>query len=503
MEPRREGAVPDPAGAPSPAGVLRPGDTCWRLERARRMAVLVDAADYFSALKHALLRARHQILLIGWDFDTRIRLEPDRRTVDGPDRLGRFLIHCVGSRPDVCVNVLKWRLSMVQAGLRGMTPLFVLDWMTNERLRYRLASDHPVGACHHQKIVVIDDALAFCGGIDMTTDRWDTPAHHDHDHFRRRPNGWRYGPFHDVTTAVDGEAARALGELGRRRWKSATGQDLPVPPPGSDPWPGIVRPRFRDVDVAIARTHPEYGDQEEVREIERLWLAAIASARRTIYIEAQYFASRRIGKALGRRLAEPDGPEVVVVTPLATKGWLEETAMGSARAHLLAHLREADRGGRFRIYTPRAERGRPIYVHAKVLVVDDRLLRVGSSNVNNRSMGFDTECDLAIEAPPGREDVTSGILDLRDGLVAEHLGRTVEEVRGAMAACGGSLAAAVEVLRQRPGRTLAPLDPPEPGAAASFIVENEILDPERVRSPVQSMLHRFHGTWRRHRMRGA
>jgi phosphatidylserine/phosphatidylglycerophosphate/cardiolipin synthase-like enzyme len=145
---------------------------------------------------------------------------------------------------------------------------------------------------------------------------------------------------------------------------------------------------------------PEYGGRKAVHEIEKLYLAAIAATKRVFYIESQYFASRKIAEAIAARLSEPDGPEFIVVNPESADGWLEEEVMGSSRARLLRLIERADVHGRFRLYTPVAERGTPIYVHAKVLVMDDRLLRIGSSNLNNRSMGFDSECDLSIEVRP-------------------------------------------------------------------------------------------------------
>jgi phospholipase D1/2 len=111
-----------------------------------------------------------------------------------------------------------------------------------------------------------------------------------------------------------------------------------------------------------------------VREVEALALAAIAAARRAIYIESQYFALYRIA-ALLARLAEADGPKVVIVAPRRADGWLSEQVMGSARAILLQNLQDADRHGRLRFYTPITEDGRDIYVHAKVLVVDHPPLR--------------------------------------------------------------------------------------------------------------------------------
>src|SRR3712207_3695973 len=107
-----------------------------------------------------------------------------------------------------------------------------------------------------------------------------------------------------------------------------------------------------DVAVAIARTIPAYGDQTEVREVEALYVTAIAAARRSVYLESQYFASRVIADAVARRLAEADGPEFVIINPESAEGWLEEEAMGSARARLMSMLRRSDRCGRLRVYTP-------------------------------------------------------------------------------------------------------------------------------------------------------
>lgn len=463
-----------------PAGgmpVLRPGETCWRIARAGRMTPIVDAAAYFAAAKSAMMKARHSILLVGWDFDTRIALERDGHRRDAPNRLGPFLRWLVRRRPDLRIHLLKWDPGIARSLGHGIMPLVLLHLASRRQVRFKLDRAHPTAACHHQKIVVIDDALAFCGGIDITVDRWDTPDHRDHDPRRRRPDGSLHGPWHDVTTAIDGQVAKALGELARERWRHATGEDIPVPPEGGDPWPDGLEPMLRDIDVAIARSQPDHKDQREAREIEALYLQAIGSARRTIYLESQYFASRRIVEALCRRLEEPDGPEIVVVNPETADGWLEEEVMGSARARLLSLVGRSDIHGRFRLYTPVAEGGTPIYVHAKVMVIDDRLLRVGSSNLNNRSMGLDTECDLAVEAGEEDRDLRRAIVAFRDRLLAEHLGKTVEETEEAFAR-SGSFIQAVEGLRG-PGRSLRPFDPPELTEEEEALAETDLLDPER------------------------
>jgi phosphatidylserine/phosphatidylglycerophosphate/cardiolipin synthase-like enzyme len=461
--------------------LLVPGRTCWRIERADRLALIVDAANYFRLAKAAMLKAQHSIMLIGWDFDTRIKFEPETQTLEGPNRLGEFLSWLPKNRPTTQIYVLKWDLGMLQALGRGMTPVFILDWMTGKRLRFKLDSAHPIGAAHHQKIIVIDDALAFCGGIDMTVDRWDTRAHLDEDPHRRKPNGHPYGPWHDATTAVDGGVARALGDLARERWRHGCGERLEPAPGESDPWPEDLSPTLEQVEVAIARTLPELDDRKEVREVEALYLEAIGRAEHTIYIESQYLASRRLAEALARRLEEPDGPEIVLVLPETTEGWLEHKAMDGARLKLLHLLWRADRHRRLGVFYPVTESGEAIYVHAKIMVIDDRLLRVGSSNLNNRSMGFDTECDLAVEAVPGSADegrIRATILSVREDLLCEHLGAEQAAFAAALNAAAGSLLKAIDALRGR-GRTLRPLEPSEVAGDESALAENELIDPER------------------------
>jgi phospholipase D1/2 len=287
---------------------------------------------------------------------------------------------------------------------------------------------------------------------------------------------------------VDGEVARALGELARERWRRASGKALEPPPPRPPIWPNGIVPTFTDIDVAIARTQPEYDGEEEVREIEAFYLDAIASAKTTIYCESQYFASRRIASAMAERLQERDGPEIVIVNPESADGFLEAVTMDTARARLLGLIDQADRYGRFRIFTPVTKNRQPIYVHAKILIVDDRLLRVGSSNINNRSMGFDTECDLIVEAAPDREDwanLRATISTVRDDLLAEHLGTQAARVSERVAQ-ERSLVRAIDTMLTN-GKSLVPYEPDEPALIEEALAENDLLDPERPPSLTKRM----------------
>jgi phosphatidylserine/phosphatidylglycerophosphate/cardiolipin synthase-like enzyme len=246
-------------------------------------------------------------------------------------------------------------------------------------------------------------------------------------------------------------------------------------------WPGKLQPALRNVDVGIARTLPELDDRHEIREVEALNLAAIAAARHTIYLENQYLAARRLVDALAARLRESDGPEIVIVLPRQGNNRLERETMDGARHRLIQVLWDADDHGRLGIYYPVTDRGAPIYVHSKVLVIDDRLQRVGSSNLNNRSMGFDSECDLAIEADPDsseRDDVRRQITSVRDQLVAEHLGAPVDVFESTMLRCG-SLLNAIDALRGE-GKTLRLFTYQTVADEASRLAETDLMDPDHV-----------------------
>jgi len=462
--------------AKAEAPLLEPGRNCWRIERAERASLIVDAADYFRLARQAMLRARSQILLIGWDFDTRIILDPDAD--DGaPGTLGPFLSWLAKCRPGLSIRILKWDLGAIKLLGRGSTVFRLARWAWSDRIFFKLDGAHPFGASQHHKILVVDDAVAFCGGIDMTASRWDTRGHLDRDERRRRPTTRRrYGPWHDATMAVSGPAARALGELARERWRAAGGEEIAPPAAQGEPWPEALAPDLRDVDVAVARTRGAYAGTGAVREIEALFVDMIARARRFVYVENQYFASRAVARAVAGRLAEPDGPEFVLVNPRRSHGWVEEEVMGPARARLMRALARVDGGRRFRVYTPVTEGGEDIYVHSKTMIVDDELLRVGSANMNNRSMGLDSECDLMIDGRVEAGGARARIAAIRAGLLAEHLGVKAAEVEAKLAE-SGSLIAAVEALRGG-GRSLVPFEPPEPNALEAAIADSEALDPE-------------------------
>ena len=238
--------------------------------------------------------------------------------------------------------------------------------------------------------------------------------------------------------------------------------------------------------MAISRTIGEFEDQQQVTEIEMLVLDIVRTAEKTLYIESQYFASRTIAEAIAERMNEADGPEIVVINPQSQDGWLEEKTMGAARAKLLRLVGKSDLRKRFRLYYPVTVEREPIYVHAKIMVADDRLIKIGSANLNNRSMGFDTECDLTMEADESDGALRSRIERQRNLLLCEHLGVDLETLEARLADTG-SLIETIEAFRLE-GRGLELLDIRDVDGVNEALGENDLLDPERPGGTMMDMM---------------
>jgi phosphatidylserine/phosphatidylglycerophosphate/cardiolipin synthase-like enzyme len=464
---------------------LQPGRNCWRVETADRLSVIIDGQAYFRALRETLLKAQRMVMMIGWDFDFEIEMLPGESDGDGlapdgfPNRIGLFLDAIVDRCPGLNIYLLKWSGgALIAPG--GILPALQVKLMSPDQIHLAFDGRHPLGACHHQKIVVIDDSLAFCGGIDMTDGRWDDRDHLDDNPLRCLKNGDDAQPWHDASTVFSGPAAAALSELARARWERA--HDAAVEEdfsPGADLWPDSIDTVFRDIPLAIARTAPPEADKPGIHEIEDLYLDAIKGAKHCIYIESQYFCADSVTRAIARRLARPDCPEIVVINPHAAQGALEDQAMHVTRSRMIRQLQARDPHRRFRILYPVTESGQPIYVHAKIMIVDDVLLRIGSSNIDRRSMGFDTECDVAITAT---DDGTRRLIGhIRTTLLAEHLGRSKDRVVQEIERQGGLLGA-LDTLCRPQGRSLRPLRPRRETWLGGILADTRFFDPRYRRS---------------------
>lgn len=181
----------------------------------------------------------------------------------------------------------------------------------------------------------------------------------------------------------------------------------------------------------------------------------VSRARRQLYIEAQYLASFRVADAIAARLQEEDGPEVVVICTRSSHGLIEKLVMGSNRDRVIRLLKRADRANRLRVYYPvvpgpkvsgsAADSEVEVLIHSKLMIADDDVVRIGSSNLNHRSEGLDSECDLLFEAE--NREHRQAVADLRNRLLAEYLG-TAPATFATACAQSGSMIEAIDALNE-------------------------------------------------------
>ncbi|OWO94160.1 phospholipase [Rhizobium esperanzae] len=431
-------------------GGEKEGSAALRLQgRAEKAAFLINGNKYFAEVSRALRQARRNVWIIGWDFHPNIRLEPEKS-----DETLADLLHALAAKnPELEIRILIWALGPIYSD-KSIDLLRKKNFPRNARIDLRFDLQGALRGCHHQKLVCIDDAVAFIGGIDMTSRRWDTRRHHAKDRLRRDPDGAPYDPLHDVQAMVTGDAARLIGNIARRRWENATGEKhLPLARSMPFAWPDDLSISLQDIPVAFALTEPATTWRTGISDGIASTLEIIAQARRQLYIEAQYFASFRVADAIAARLQEEDGPEVVVICTRSSHGLIEKLVMGSNRDRVIRRLKRADRANRLRVYHPVVPGPKEpgphneveVLIHSKLMIADDELVRIGSSNLNNRSEGLDSECDLLFEAETVEHRRAIG--ELYSRLLSEYLGAAPEAFATAYAQ-RGSMIEAIDALNQ-------------------------------------------------------
>ncbi|RUM20628.1 phospholipase [Rhizobium vallis] len=438
-------------------GGEKEGSPALRLQgRAEKAAFLINGNKYFAEVSRTLRQARRTIWIVGWDFNPDILMEPDK----SDETLADLLHGLAAENPALEIRILIWALGPIYSE-KSLQVLRKKNFPKNARIDLRFDLQGALRGCHHQKLVCIDDAVAFIGGMDLTSRRWDTRRHRASDRLRRDPEGVSYDPLHDVQAMVTGEAARLIGDIARQRWETATGESH-GPLAGSMPfaWPADLAVSLRDVPTSFILTEPATTLRAGISDGIASTLDIISKARHQLYIEAQYLASFRVADAIAARLQEEDGPEVVIICTRSSHGLIEKVVMGGNRDRVIRRLKRADRASRLRVCYPVVP-GPPmppptvpgpvqgkgseveVLIHSKLMIADDELVRIGSSNLNNRSEGLDSECDLLFEAENGAH--RQAIAELRNHLLSEYLGTSTETFAAAYAQ-SGSMIQAIEAL---------------------------------------------------------
>jgi phospholipase D1/2 len=409
--------------------ILKPGRNCWDVGEANKTGLLVDARDYYRAFYHAAKAAESYILLSGWQFDSNVDLlrGEDAKAARSSATLLSFLNDLCEQKTALRIYILAWDFSMIYSIDREWFQSWYFNWTTNERLNFSFDCCDSFDASHHQKFVVIDGTVAFVGGLDLCSGRWDERDHRAANSLRVNADQTPYTPFHDLQSYHVGPVAMKLAELFGARWKCVSGDELNLPPSKEvrvelDPTLAI-----NAREVAISRTQRLGSDTPGyIQEIRRLCLDAINTAEHVIYIENQYFSSKALYNALLTRMRDTSRTRLEIVLMIAkdAEGVLEQLSIGFVQTKLVHHLKEvaAATGHSFAMYYPASvgPDGEDVatYIHSKLLLVDDRFLSIGSANMNNRSMGYDTELNVAWEVPSDDQSIH----DVRISLLAEHTG---------------------------------------------------------------------------------
>jgi phosphatidylserine/phosphatidylglycerophosphate/cardiolipin synthase-like enzyme len=365
--------------------------------------VLIDGAEALPSIAAELEGARSHVHLAGWFFSPDFALARRDRPI-----VLRHLLAELADRIDV--RVLVWAgapLPLFRPSRRDVAKM--RDALTaNSRIKRSLDTRERPFHCHHEKTIVIDDRVAFVGGIDLTAedgDRFDSNAHPP-----RGTVGW-----HDAAARIEGPAVADVAEHFRVRWQEVSGEPLA---PVSTPAPA------GEVDLQIVRTVPErlYGpiQRGDFRILES-YIAAFRNAQRFIYLENQFLWSPEIARVLRDKLVHPPSPDFRLLLVLPSK---PNSGNDDTRG-VLAELIDADGGnGRIvgcTIYARSGRRADPIYVHAKIAIVDDRWLTLGSANLNEHSLFNDTEMNVVAHNPELARRT-------RLRLWAEHLERPPEQI---------------------------------------------------------------------------
>jgi phospholipase D1/2 len=418
--------------------IFKPGENCWVSSEARFVSPLIDCANYYKALHSAITKAKHSIFIIGWDIDSRIRLlrGEDEANSEAPSLVSDLLAWKAEQNPDMKIYLLRWDSSLAFFAQREMWAKEVWEEKTPDNVHTELDDTIPMGGSQHQKIVVVDDEIVFSGGMDVSTNRWDTRDHPVISEERKGPDG-EYAPLHDVQMVSSGPVVKDFAELVRWRWERVANEkpidmrddaDTSMSSSVPDTWPSDYPPMFENVDCALARTIPFMDEVEPAQEVRTMLLDLIEEAESFIYIENQFTTRQEIAEALNKRMKACPDLHVILVSSYEPKGKFECEAFWASRIEFKAILEKGIDPKRVRLTYSSIEdiKGRKAYkrIHSKVMTIDDKYLVIGSSNLSNRSMTLDTEIDVVLHG--NSEHNRKCIKEVRNDLLAEHTGRELE-----------------------------------------------------------------------------
>jgi phosphatidylserine/phosphatidylglycerophosphate/cardiolipin synthase-like enzyme len=371
-----------------------------------RIELLADGSEALARIADAIRSARSHVHLAGWHFDHSFRLEKEGPTL-------RELLADAADR--VAVRVLAWAgapLPLFHPARREVRQACE-ELAGGTRISMALDARERPFHCHHEKLVVVDDEVAFVGGIDLTGfggDRLDSSGHP-----RRDGLGW-----HDSAVRLEGPIVADVARHFLMRWHAVTGSGLREPQAPA---------QSGAVEAQLVRTVPERA-YEPCRDGEwsilESYLRAVRAAERLVYLESQFLWSPEITFELAAKLRNPprDDFRVIALLPSHPNNGADDSR-GQVGLLIDADNESGDDTTRFlacTLFQP-GPGGHPVYVHSKAAVIDDAWFTVGSANLNEHSLFNDTEVNVVV-----RDEALAREARLR--LWEEHLERPRGEIDG-------------------------------------------------------------------------
>jgi phosphatidylserine/phosphatidylglycerophosphate/cardiolipin synthase-like enzyme len=383
----------------------------FRLCHASSWEEIWEAGPYYERLSELLEDAQQYAIFSGWQIDSRLPLPHPVRPglpVEQGTRESLFekVVRICEAKPGFQFYFLIWDHSYLYVPERELWQGRVWD-QVHPRVHFIFDNRHPFGGAHHEKICLFDGEVALCGGIDLCDNRWDGPEHLFFD--PRRSLNWRedrHGPYHDLAVQISGPICGELQNHLKLRWDTLSSIPFPSPRRSHSANAGHA--------VYLSRTladSPETSSSPRiVREIEFLFRELIGKAQQSIWLEGQYFWSRMITDLLTAKMHAMRGKDFEITLVLAELARAPSFTrkMAAYEMNLLKALQEAAEASGTKLvmgvpYSHPPEPSsrlpaRPIYIHSKLMIVDDLYMSVGSANLASRALRIDTEINLTLEA---------------------------------------------------------------------------------------------------------
>ena len=342
--------------------------------------LIICADSYFKSVRQSFERASKSILICGWSLNLDILMDDDGTTLED----------VLFSVPDhVQVKILIWDYPIFYMGDRDPFLALNIALANRDNISFKRFDFHPLMSSMHSKMVVVDDKELFVGGIDLDLERRDGEYNKASDPLRADKNKSGFKPFRDYALHFQSTDVKSFSEFFEQLWHSQQDQKSDI----------LASKELTHGNVFFSRTIPKFKDNPQERSSFKLHKWLIKNAKKYIYIENQYLTSEKIVELLVDVLKKDEGPEVVIVVSYGKMPLIEKVSMGALLTDYVQILVKNDPHNRLKIYTlftGDKEEREYVKIHSKCMLVDDKYLKIGSSNINNRSMDFDYELDALV-----------------------------------------------------------------------------------------------------------